>query len=352
MTSHFWAGGYTADAGGSGDGIHLLGAVDGGSVRDLGLMVRADSPSFVATHPRLPVVYAVAEVSGGVAAYAVDESSLKPRGPCWDAGLMACHVAVDPSGRFVMVSCWGSGDVVLYHLAPDGRLVDRIYAEPAQDRHGQGSPTPGANPDPHTGEARRSRAHATQVLDDGRVVSTDLGYDLVRFWTYDDADGLVLDHEVVLAADTGPRHLVQHPDGRILVVTEYSCEVVALERSGDEQGAPYVVTAAVAAVHPEPGDTAAEIALSPDGRFAYVGVRGSDRLSTLAVDNGRLERVGVTPSGGRCPRHHLVGDNVIYVAHEESNEVTTLELNLDSGVPGHVLQRLRMGSPTALVRTR
>jgi 6-phosphogluconolactonase len=353
VSERWWAGGYTLDAGGSGDGIHLLASSAEEAMEDLGLATGVGSPSFVATHPTLPVVYAVSEVRGEVAAYSATKGgALTLLDRPWDAAALPCHIGVDPAGRFLLVSCWGSGDVVLYRLGPDGRLLDRVLAAPAIDPHGPASLTPGADPDPFTGEGRRSRAHTTFVLDDRRVVSTDLGFDLVRFWTYDDAVGLVPDYQVVLSADTGPRHLVAHPDGRLLVVTEYSCEVVLLERSGDERGGTYTVTGRVAAVRPEPGDTAAEIALSPDARFVYVGVRGSDRLSTLAVGGGRLDVVDVAPSGGRCPRHHVVGAGVLHVAHEDSDEVTTLELDPATGVPGRVLHRLRLGSPTAVVRAR
>jgi 6-phosphogluconolactonase (cycloisomerase 2 family) len=343
-------GGYTPDAGGRGEGIHLLSASLGAQLHDLGLATRVDSPSFLALHPERPVLYAVSEVRGTVAAYTILEwGGLAPLGEPWDAGAGACHVAVDPAGRFVMVSCWGSGDVVLYALDVDGRLGGRHVSERADDPHGEGSSSPGADPDPYTGEGRRSRAHATLVLGDGRVVSTDLGFDLLRFWTYASGDGLRADHEVVLPADTGPRHLVEHPDGRLLVVTEYSCEVVALVPSDGGPGAPYEVSDVVQAVEVAPGDKASELTLSPDARHLYVSVRGSDRLATIVVDEGRLEVVAVTPSGGRCPRQQVVDGPLLRVAHEGSDEVVTAARDLTTGVPGEVLHRLPVGSPTALL---
>jgi 6-phosphogluconolactonase len=350
MTGLFWAGGYTWDAGGSGDGIHLLSVTPEAQLHDLGLAARADSPSFLALHPVLAVLYAVSEVRGTVAAYTVeDPGSLAPLGDPGEAGGGACHVAVDPLGRFLMVSCWGSGDVVLLELDVHGRLGARRVAERANDPHGEGSSNPGADPDPHTGEGRRSRAHATSVLGDGRVVSTDLGFDLIRFWDYVPGHGLRLDHEVVLPPDSGPRHLVEHPDGRLLVVTEYSCEVVALVCAADEVAAPYEVSDVLRAVEVAPGDKASELAVSQDARHLYVSVRGSDRLATLTVDDGRLQVVAVTPSGGRCPRQPVVDGPLLHVAHEESHEVVTSARDVSTGVPGRVLHRLPLRSPTALL---
>ena len=100
------------------------------------------------------------------------------------------------------------------------------------------------------------------------------------------------------------------------------------------------------------GDSAAEIALSPDGRHAYVGVRGSNRICVLDVDGGSP---GVASplmdysSGGDWPRHHLIRNGWLHVAHERSHDVTTFRLDPVSGLPGEVQSRLVTGSPTALV---
>ena len=56
-----WTGSYTADSGGRGTGIGAVAAAADGTLRWLGIAAPADSPSFLAVHPSLPVVYAVAE---------------------------------------------------------------------------------------------------------------------------------------------------------------------------------------------------------------------------------------------------------------------------------------------------
>ena len=64
-----WTGSYTADSGGSGTGIGAVAAAADGTLRWLGVAAAADSPSFLAVHPSLPVVYAVAEQARTVRAY-------------------------------------------------------------------------------------------------------------------------------------------------------------------------------------------------------------------------------------------------------------------------------------------
>jgi 6-phosphogluconolactonase (cycloisomerase 2 family) len=329
-----WTGCYTADGGGRGTGIGALRAGPDGRLSWLGVAAVADSPSFLAVHPTHDVVYAVGEAARTVRAYRRSgESGLAPAGPDWAAGDAACHVAVDPQGRFLVVTCWGDGQVLLYELDDDGGISARFAAA--------ASTVPG----------RSSRAHASLMLDDGRVMTTDLGHDLLRVWNYVPSQGPLLDHEVALPHGCGPRHLVQHPGGSVLVVTEYSIEVAVVQRS--RESGIFSLTGVVPATSagPLPGDSAAEIALAADGRHAYVGIRGSNRVSVLEVDSdgGALRPVADVPSGGDWPRHHLVRNGWLHVAHERSGDVVTYPLDPESGMPGEAVGRLEVPSPTALV---
>jgi 6-phosphogluconolactonase (cycloisomerase 2 family) len=182
-------------------------------------------------------------------------------------------------------------------------------------------------------------------------MTTDLGHDLLRIWHYRPGAGLSLDHEVVLPHGSGPRHLVQHSSGTVFVVTEYSTEVAVVPRS-TETGL-FTVSSVGPATQAGalPGDAGAEIALSEDDRFAFVGVRGSNRMSVLQVgtDGGSLTPVADFPSGGNWPRHHLVRGGWLHVAHELSDEVVTFPLDPVSGLPGDPVDRMELASPTVLV---
>lgn len=189
------------------------------------------------------------------------------------------------------------------------------------------------------------------MLPDGRILTTDLGLDVVRIWRHDPLQGLVRAGFVTLPYESGPRHLALHHDGRVLVVTEYSVEVFTL--APNEEGGFDIVhsTPAIEGGRGE-GDTAAHIELSADSTRAYVGVRGSNRIAVLTVDDDGAHPVEATPSGGDWPRHHLVHDGLLRVAHERSNEVTTFALDAATGLIGEPLDSLEVGSPTCLVLGR
>ncbi|MET4093673.1 6-phosphogluconolactonase [Arthrobacter sp. UYCu712] len=300
-------------------------------------MAGADSPSLLAVHPSLPVVYAAGEQSPdrtGVPPV----RRIRPRAgrPGVAGGGSGVPRRRRSAGALLTVACWGDGQVLLFELDHDGGLAARFAAA--------ASAAPG----------RPRRAHASLMLADGRVMTTDLWHDLLRVWNYRPGHGLTLDHELTLPHGSGPRHLVQHSSGCVFVVTEYSIEVAVVQRSGEAgtyrlAGVGPATTAGALA-----GDSAAEIALSADGRYAYVGVRGSNRIGVLAVeaDGTSLRPLADVPSGGDWPRHHLVRNGSLHVVHERSHDVVTFRLDPASGLPGKPTGRVAVASPTALIPAR
>lgn len=411
----FWLGGYGADGGGDATGIGALlaGASDaplaGGALAFGGTAARADSPSWLAQHPTLDVIYAALEHRGRVAAFRrVGEDSLVPLGSPVAAGEAVCHAVVAPDGRSLIASCWGDGRVVRVALdaagAPSSPTLGAAAADPyagpvdpfaashadegmdaaarametelaeaarslraaAGDEFAHLVPGYDDEPAPVTAggvllggpadageepERRMSRAHAAVFLPDGRIATTDLGFDLVRIWRVA-ASGLRPDHEVVLPRGTGPRHLALHPSGHLHVVTEYSCEVFTLapDRSGRWRllaGVPVVPIVS-------PGDSAAELSRSHDGEFLYAGVRGSDTIGVLRVRGAgeRIEPVALVDAGVDGPRHHLVVRDTLLVAGQHSDDVVSLTLDIRTGVPGRVRSRAEAPSPTCILPAR
>ncbi|MBX7443898.1 MULTISPECIES: beta-propeller fold lactonase family protein [unclassified Arthrobacter] len=335
-----WIGTYTPDGGGRAEGIGAVRAHQDGRLEWLGTATKAQSPSFLAVHPTLPVVYAAAEQRRKVQAYRrTGESGLEPFGEPQQAGDATCHVAVDPGARFLAATCWGDGQVLLYELDADGGMTGRFPAAPSVDPHAGLAP----------GEPRQSRAHASLMLQDGRIMTTDLGHDTLRIWNYEPGAGLVADHEVVLPYGSGPRHMVEHPNGNVFVLSEYSVEVfVVRPEAGTYE---LVFRGPATAGGSQDGDSAAEICLGPHHGFAYAGVRGSNIISVLevAADGTELIPVKDFNSGGNWPRHHLVRGNWLHVAHERSDNIATFALDPATGLPGPVLHNLRTPSPTALI---
>ncbi|MDJ0320721.1 beta-propeller fold lactonase family protein [Pseudarthrobacter sp. PS3-L1] len=340
-TTFLWTGCYTSERGGTGTGIGSVTAGPDGT-GPTGTALATPSPSFVAVHPTLPVVYAVGESDQTVGTFRrVGDAGLERMGSDHAAGEAACHVAVDPQGRFLVATCYGDGQVIVFELDDNGSISGRFVAAPSVDPHASG-----AGPE---AEQRSSRAHSSLMLSDGRVMTTDLGHDQLRIWSYHPGRGLEQDAQVTLPLGSGPRHMVELPGGNVAVVSEYSIEVFIAARDHGHYALAFQGPATLEPAAKD--DAAAEICLSPDGRFAYTGVRSSNRIGVLAVaaDGLALTPVADVPSSGDWPRHHIVVEGLLLVAHERSNEITTFTLDPDTGLPTGAPQSVPSGSPTALI---
>lgn len=409
----FWVGGYGPDHdGAAGEGIGMLQAGEpdsplaGGPLSFTGTAAAALSPSWVTPHPTLDVVYAALEGDGAVRAYRRSgPDRLRPAGPSVEAGAAVCHVSVAPDGAFLLASCWGDGRVVRVPLDSTGALGAPVLAPAARDPYADGGdpfvealaaedlPAPAPRraaerddlaaaaralreaagdefahlvpeyeeaveadvdepaPAEASGDLRVSRAHESLFLSGDTVVTTDLGFDLVRVWRRS-GGRLTSAQQIALPKGTGPRHMVWHPSGHLYVLTEYSREVYVL--APDAAGSWRVVGGAPAAPGSLDADTGAELAASRDGRFLYAGIRGSDTLGVLEVmgDGGAVRPVALGEAGVRKPRHHVIVRDTLLVAGQASNEIASLTLDVRTGVPGRVRHRTAVPAPTCIVPRR
>ncbi len=389
----FLLGGYTADRGGEASGIGMLhaGAPDdhlaGGPLAYRGTVVASDSPSWIAAHPSLDVVYAALEERGAVQAFArTGEETFARLGPPVAAGAAVCHVAVAPDGSSLIASCWGDGRVVRMALDAAGRPSTPVIAAAAIDPYGPDAATaafagdldlaaaaralrdaageeyahlvPDLPEAPADGaDGRPSRAHEALFLPGGLIATTDLGLDLVRFWR-PSARGLMPVGQTALPEGSGPRHMVWHPSGHLLVVTELSCELFALghdpSAGNGVDGEWRLVGGSRLSPATGPDDAAAEIAASRDGTVVYAGVRGSNTIAALRVrgTGAEFEPLALVESGVDWPRHHLVERDTLLIAGQRSDGVVSLSLDLRTGVPGRVRHRTAAPSPTCLLELR
>src|SRR5690606_33299654 len=105
------------------------------------------SPTFLAAHPTLPLVYAVSELTDGLlTTLAVgDDGTLRVLDECPTGGDSPCHLTVSPDGRHLLVAHYGDGTLTPFTLTPSGRV---IAAGPVVRHEGSG-PDPERQDGPH-----------------------------------------------------------------------------------------------------------------------------------------------------------------------------------------------------------
>lgn len=337
----FLTGCFTTASDGRGAGIGVVGFDKAGALNRSGVAAEPDiapSPSFIARHPTQRVVYAIGAADESLRVFRPTSTGIRLElASSHETGKGPCHVAVSPREDFLIVCCYGDGQVILFELDEVGAIIRRVPAASAVD--------------PYGGAERQSRAHQSLVLGDGTILTTDLGLDLVRVWSYERTVGLTLRHELTLPKGAGPRHLAQHQSGCVYVLTEYSIEIFILVPDRLTGRLELVGHTPATLRGARPGDAGAEISVTDSGSHVHATVRSSNRICTLSVsENGsRLTPQADTDCGGVWPRHHLQSGSELYVANQGSNSIATFRLDPKTAIPAELVGTVTVGSPSCIV---
>lgn len=309
-----------------------------------------DNPTFLTVAPGSGCIYANSEVfgwhEGVVSAFRFDpgRGELVYLNKQPTLGSIAAYNSLTGDGRRLLVANYAMGSggpdkaVAVFDILPDGGLSP---ARGSARQEGQG---------PNTERQERSHAHCVlQTPWDGRVLVTDLGVDRIFSYELDAAGALARTGETKLPPGSGPRHLALHPGGSlVLVASELDSTLHSFRYLSDGgmealASAPLVPEGASASSH------AADLHLSPDGRFAYASNRGHDSIAVLAIDaaSGALEPVQTISSGGETPRNFAVtpSGRHLLVANQNSDRITILARDAGTGRLTDTGEHIAVGTP-------
>ena len=311
------------------------------------LAAAARSPSFLALHPALPVLYAVSDIAGpdgkpvaAVQAFAIDAATgtltKKNHQPAGGGG--PCHVSVDAGGRVALAANYGGGSAICLGLEADGGLKPVVAGTPggflqhAYDRSGDTGLDARRQEKPH--------AHSIDPTPDGRFAFVcDLGLDKVFVHALDRERATLAPHAAAnTKAGAGPRHFALHPDGRFgYCVNELDMTVTAFAFDPQAGTLAEIQTLSTlpADVTDRTGCTTAEIAVHPTGRFLYASNRGHHSIAMYAIDaaSGKLTFLGVEPMRGKTPRNFALDPTgrFLLAAGQDSNTVTVFAIDPGTG---------------------
>lgn len=344
-----WFGTYThAGAKGGSQGIYVSRFDDAtGELSAPELAAEARSPSFLARHPALPVLYAVSQVVdaegtavGAVQAFAIDLATgrLTAKNHRPSGGEGPCHVAVDAGGRVVLAANYGGGSAICLGIDSNGGLEPVTQGDPGGFlQHVLDRPTaPGGDP----GRQATPRGHSIDAVADGRfAIVCDLGLDKVFVHALDAGRATLAPHgSASVKAGAGPRHFAMHPTGRFgYCVNELDLTVTAF--AFDPQAGALTAIQTLPTLPDDVTDrrgfSTAEIAVHPSGKFLYASNRGHDSIAAYTVDaaTGRLSFLGAEPARVKTPRHFAIapGGRFLLTAGQDSGTVAVLAIDGDTG---------------------
>lgn len=289
--------------------------------------------NWLTTHPTKGVLYATGGESGGtIRVFRVDKAT----GALEQSGEIATqttpangglsYIGVDVRSKTLLAADFAAGTVVSLPIGRDGGLgavVSRV-----QDT--------GSGPHP-----RQTGPHAHHVVIDpsGRfALVPDLGADRVFVHRFDRATQTLSDgpSAYATAPGSGPRRVVFHPSGRfVYLLNELTADIQALGWSPEDG----VLTHLQSLSTDAPGHTgttsAAELAISRDGRFVYTSNRGENTLVVFSTDGatGLLTLVQRIPCAGLTPwsfSFHPSG-KWLFVANQASGTVNLFGVDQHSG---------------------
>lgn len=318
-------------------GIHLFHLDETtGALSASGAFAGIANPSFVVTHPQQPWLYAVSETSaaqdgtsGHVWAlrFERDPLRLEALNHQPSAGDHPCHLELDASGKWLLVSNYTSGTVAVLPIQADGSLgeiTDLI----------QHTGSSGVNRERQAGP----HAHSATFTPDQRfVIVADLGLDQLLVYAFDAETGkLRACGHAETQPGAGPRHIAFHPNGRFVYVANELNSTVSLYDYHAVSGT-LQARQTIATVPSGQENWSADIHLSPSGRHVYVSNRGHESIAGFEVaEDGSLSQVATVSCGGSWPRHFMLapGGNFVLVANQYSGSVAVLPLYAESEALG------------------
>ncbi|MEO6523963.1 MAG: lactonase family protein [Mucilaginibacter sp.] len=310
-----------------------------------------NNPSYIAISNDRKFIYSVNEVgsdrTGSVSSFSFDAKSGKitliNKQPSIGAG--PCYISVDKANKNVFVANYAGGSLTVLPIKADGSL-----GEPSQNIQDEGT---GPN------KSRQEKPHVhTAVLspDEKFLLYTDLGTDKLNIMKYNPSAAKPLTPAqpafVASVGGDGPRHIAFSPDNKFMyLIHEMGGDIYTYAYNNGQLKKLASTTIVPDGFSGSIG--AADIHISPDGKYLYSTNRGSENeIETFRInrENGALALVDRTSSMGKTPRNFVIDPtgNFLLVANQNSDDVYVFRINKTTGKLTYTDTKIIVGNPSCL----
>lgn len=312
-----------------------------GAMTEPELAAEMANPSWVTIHPSGQFLYAAGEAGAGtVAGFSIGKNgqlvAINSQSP---NGSGPCHLAIDQTGKTILVSNYGSGGVSSLRIADDGTLSPSAW----MDQH----PTLDNKQKPHA-------HHCDFDLTNRFALSCDAGLDRIYVYRFDAAKGELTANDPPFATttpETHPRHLTFSRDGKFCYdIDEKSMSVTAFSFDSklgvlDQIQA---ITTLPSGFTGKAGSTA-ELILHPSGKFIYGSNRGPDNIVGYSIDaqTGKLTLIGHTSTLGQTARSFGIDPSGqwMIVGNQSSDTMVQYKIDQNTGTLTPTGRKFELGSP-------
>jgi 6-phosphogluconolactonase len=307
-----------------------------------------ENPSYLDISQDGKHLFTVNEVrNGGISSFSFDRSTgdIVFNNHVSSGGSSPCYITADAKNRYVFAGNYGSGSLCAVPLREDGSLGDDI-----QFIQQEGSSIDkGRQSGPHV--------HCTVLSPDNKYLFTaNLGTDKVCIYKFDAAKTsqplTPADPAFIsVKAGSGPRHIVFHPNSKfVYLISEMGGMITVFDYKDGKLDQKQMITMLSPDFKGKVG--AADIHVSPDGKFLYGSNRGdANDLVIYKIDKkGQLEYLGHQDAMGKAPRNFVIDPtgNYLLVANQDSNEIVIFKRDQKTGLLTPTGGNIRVNKPVCL----
>ena len=352
---------------GAGQGIYQVRFdVERGELAAPVLAAKTARPYYLALSPgsghrTLYAVNSIHDPAATVTSFAVDTGTgdLRQIGQVSSGGSVPVYISVDATGHAAFIADYFGSAIASYRIESDGRLgqaSDRIDFRD-HEKFGALGPNAARQDVPHP--------HCTAISPDNRfLLVCDLGTDHISIFQTHPETGQLSAHTLFTnnRPGSGPRHLAFHPNGRwVYCICEIDSTIdrllwTATRFSNTPQGMLTNTNTTVKTIAPDfPGEknTAAELAISSDGRFLYASNRGENSLVVFSISgvDGDLTFVQRISCGGWTPNQFVLDPSAQWLlcGNQDSSTVTIFRRDAATGRLSGPTQTIRLESPMMML---
>lgn len=310
-----------------------------------------ESPSFLAVSPNNDYLYAGSNTrtkgEGTVSALDINRKTgrLTFINKMPSGGDNPIYVDVAANNAMLLAANYGSSSFAMFKLHPDGSIGQRFAFEELE----------GSSVD--TTRQLQSHPHMAAMMPNSPfIVVTDLGADAMYVYIFLSQSGLQVKSKVDttggnIIPGSGPRHAAFHPNGkRIYILNEMSGSIDVFSFDlGDMELLQRIAT------HPDTLQgpfEAADIHLSPDGKFLYASNRGKENNIAIYKVSGRgkLSLVGYESTLGETPRNFTLDPTGKYllVANQKTGNVVVFSRDTKTGLLTPTGETINIPQPSCL----
>ena len=322
---------YVSNAGSKEIGVFAMDRDSGGlTAIDNVLVPGTDKPSpasmpMVVTPDRRFIIAALRSDNFPASSFAIDHATgklaLVATTPLADS---MAYIITDRTGRYLLAASYPGNKLTINPIGADGKIAEKTT---------QIIPN-------------RPKSHCILVDKTNKFCyATSLGSDIVMEWVFDPLTGTLSPNgpgAVHTKPGAGPRHMALHPNGRFLYLITETTDTVGSYAIDPASG---TLTELQFVDARPPGFTAqpaaADLHVTPDGRFLYGSERKTSTLAGYRIDpdKGTLSPIGHWPTE-KTPRGFNIDPRGRFLLSVglDANAMTTYRIDPQSGALARLAQ--------------